>query len=58
VKRGNGLAYTLTRLSRERPDLYARVIARPPQMSANKAAIEAGIRKKPVRRCPTCGHQW
>jgi hypothetical protein len=38
--RGNGKAYTLDRLKRERPDLFARVVAK--ELSANKAAIEAG----------------
>lgn len=56
VKRGTSLAYTLDRLERERPDLYAKVIAK--EMSANAAAIEAGFRKPPVRRCPQCGHEW
>jgi len=28
------------------------------EMSANAAAIEAGYRKKPVKRCPKCGHEW
>jgi hypothetical protein len=41
-KQGNSRAYTLTRLKRERPDLYARVKAG--ELSANAAAIEAGWR--------------
>jgi hypothetical protein len=45
-KRGTSLAYTLDRLSRERPDLLAKVAAK--EMSANAAAIEAGFRKKPT----------
>jgi len=41
--RGNSTSYTLRRLARERPDLLARVETG--EMSANKAAIEAGFRK-------------
>jgi predicted RNA-binding Zn-ribbon protein involved in translation (DUF1610 family) len=55
-RHGNSLAYTLDRLERQRPDLFARVVAK--QLSANAAAIEAGFRKKPVRCCPNCGHRW
>jgi len=40
-----GKAYTLTRLKREREDLYDQVKAK--KLSANAAAIEAGWRKKP-----------
>lgn len=43
AERGNSRAYTLDRLEKERPDLYARVKA--DELSANKAAIEAGWRK-------------
>ena len=42
---GNTKAYTLTRLSKEAPELYERVKAG--GLSANAAAIEAGFRKKP-----------
>ena len=57
VKQGNSLAYTLRRLNCEKhKPLYDKVIAG--EMSANAAAIEAGFRKKPVRRCPKCGHEW
>lgn len=38
--------YTLYRIKQERPDLYERVLKK--EMSANKAAIEAGFRKKMV----------
>jgi hypothetical protein len=41
---GTSLAYTLDRLHRERPDLYAKVVAK--EMSDNKAAIAAGFRKQ------------
>jgi hypothetical protein len=51
-----GRAYILARLDRDRPDLAARVRAH--ELSANAAAIEAGFRKKPKRRCPECGHEW
>jgi hypothetical protein len=43
---GTSVAYTLRRLARERPDLLARVEAG--ELSANKAAIEAGFRKVPT----------
>jgi hypothetical protein len=46
VSQGNSLAYTLDRLSRERPDLLAKVESK--RMSANAAAIQAGFRKKPT----------
>ena len=57
-RRGYGTfrAYVLARLKGDRPDLAQRVIDG--ELSANAAAIEAGIRKKPVRRCPNCGHEW
>jgi hypothetical protein len=55
-KQGTSRAYTLDRLKRERPDLFERVKAK--ELSANAAAIEAGFRKKSVRRCPHCGHEW
>jgi hypothetical protein len=42
---GNRRDYTLTRLKRARPDLFARVTRQ--ELSANAAAIEAGFRKKP-----------
>jgi hypothetical protein len=51
MARGNNLAYTLARLSRDHSKLYERVIAG--ELSANAAAIEAGFRKR--RRCPHCG---
>lgn len=41
---GNSKAYTLDRLSRDRPDLLERV--KSGQLSANKAMIEAGFRPK------------
>jgi hypothetical protein len=44
-KHGTSLAYTLDRLSRERPDLLAKVETG--KLSANAAAIQAGFRKKP-----------
>jgi hypothetical protein len=47
-KHGNSRAYTLSRLKRVRPDLFEKVCAK--EMSANAAAIEAGIRKKPERK--------
>lgn len=53
---GNASTYILKRLKRDRPDLAEKVIAG--VMSANAAAIKAGFRKKPVKRCPQCGHEW
>ena len=44
AKQGNSRAYTLDRLQRERPELFAQVEAG--KLSANAAAIEAGWRKK------------
>ena len=67
---GRGRAYTLARLDRadakdlERkgmtPEQFTDLAAsvRAGEMSANAAAIEAGFRKKPVKRCPKCGHEW
>ncbi len=43
---GNSKAYTCERLKREAPDLFEEVKAG--RMSANAAAIQAGIRKKPT----------
>jgi hypothetical protein len=54
--KGNSRAYTLDRLKRARRDLFDQVCAG--ELSANAAAIEAGFRKKPVKRCPKCGHEW
>jgi hypothetical protein len=53
---GTSATYTLKRLKRERRDLFDKVCAG--ELSANAAAIEAGFRKKPVKRCPKCGHEW
>lgn len=53
---GTSLAYTLDRLKREDWKLYDKVITG--ELSANAAAIKAGFRKKPVKRCPKCGHEW
>jgi hypothetical protein len=41
---GNSRAYTVSRLQRESPDLFAKVAAG--EMSANAAAIKAGFRKR------------
>lgn len=43
---GNSRAYTLDRLKRKRPDLYAEVVAG--RLTANAAAIEAGFRKHTI----------
>lgn len=44
VDQGTSLSYTLSRLKRDHPELFAAVVAE--RMSANAAAIEAGFRKK------------
>lgn len=46
VDHGNSKAYTVSRLKRDRPDLFERVVAG--ELSANRAAIEAGFRRKPT----------
>lgn len=56
LKNNRGALYTLKRLKRDRPDLFQQVLGG--GMSANAAALEAGFRKKPIRRCPQCGHEW
>lgn len=43
-ERGTSKSYTLSRLHRDRPDLYERVVAG--ELTANSAALEAGYRKK------------
>jgi hypothetical protein len=43
---GTSKAYTVSRLKRDRPDLFEKVVAG--ELSANKAAIEAGFRRKPT----------
>lgn len=48
--RGNARAYTLDRLSRERPDLYQQVVDK--ELTANAAAIEAGWRKRKIQLEP------
>ena len=53
---GTSRAYTLDRLKRECRELFDKVCAG--ELSANAAAIMAGFRKKPVKRCPKCGHEW
>ena len=46
TKQGNSRAYTLDRLHREAPKLYAKVVAK--KLSANAAAIEAGFRLRTI----------
>ena len=54
---GRGRDYILARLNRDdRAELAAKV--RDGELSANAAAIEAKYRKKPVKQCPKCGHEW
>jgi hypothetical protein len=44
---GTSKSYTVSRLKRDRPDLFGKVVAG--ELSANKAAIEAGFRRNPSR---------
>lgn len=44
ASKGTSRAYTASRLKRDRPDLFAKVVAG--KLSANAAAIKAGFRKK------------
>jgi len=44
--KGNSRSYTVSRLQREAPELFAQVVAG--TLSANAAAIQAGFRKKPT----------
>jgi hypothetical protein len=46
VRADRGKAYTVSRLQREAPELFAQVVAG--TLSANAAAIQAGFRKKPT----------
>jgi hypothetical protein len=55
-KGGTSRDYILARLDRDQSELAIKV--RSGELSANAAAIKAGFRKKPVRRCPKCGHEW
>jgi hypothetical protein len=48
---GNSAAAAHRRLRKDRPDLHARVLAG--ELSANAAMIEAGFRKRAVRKTPT-----
>jgi hypothetical protein len=43
-------------LERDHPELFAAYSHG--ELSANAAAIAAGFRKKPVKRCPKCGHEF
>ncbi len=43
VDRGTSKSYTVSRLKRDRPDLFERVVSG--DLSANRAAIEAGFRQ-------------
>jgi hypothetical protein len=46
LEKDRGKAYTVSRLQREAPELFAQVVAG--TLSANAAAIQAGFRKKPT----------
>lgn len=53
----NTAGHVLARLDRDGfADLASAVRSR--DMSANAAAIKAGFRKKPIKCCPNCGHEW
>lgn len=47
----------LARLDRDNKTELANKV-RIGEISANAAAIKAGIRKNPLKRCPQCGHEW
>ena len=55
MKGGTARAYTLSRLHKKNPKLYARVVAG--ELSAHAAAIEAGIRKRRTALEQLC-HWW
>ena len=46
LSKGTSRSYTVSRLQREAPELFAQVVAG--TLSANAAAIQAGFRKKPT----------
>jgi Arc/MetJ-type ribon-helix-helix transcriptional regulator len=54
---GRGRAYIIARLERDGEIKLAEKVSAG-RMSANAAAEKMGYRKKPVKRCPKCGHEW
>jgi len=53
---GNSSAYTIARLQRDNPELHERVVSG--ELSANKAAIEAGFRKPPLTPLESLLKAW
>jgi hypothetical protein len=57
LKSNGSIERTLARLDRDGFTALAAKV-RAGELSANAAAIQAGYRKKLVKRCPNCGHEW
>ena len=53
---GTSKAYTVSRLKRDRPDLFEKVVAG--ELSANKAAIEAGFRRRARTMSENLDYLW
>ena len=53
---GNSKSYTVSRLKRDRPDLFEKVVAG--ELSANKAAIEAGFRRRARTMSENLDYLW
>ena len=53
---GTSKAYTVSRLKRDRPDLFEKVVAG--ELSANKAAIEAGFRRRSRTPSESLDYWW
>ena len=56
VDHGNSKAYTVSRLKRDRPDLFEKVVAG--ELSANRAAIEAGFRRRARTMSENLDYLW
>ena len=56
-RQGNGSTYLLRRLARDHEKIF-KAYENGKYLSVRAAAIDAGIVKKPVKRCPKCGHEW
>ena len=56
IDRGTSKAYTVSRLKRDRPDLFEKVVAG--ELSANKAAIEAGFRRRARTTSENLDYLW
>ena len=53
---GTSKAYTVSRLKRDRPDLFEKVVAG--ELSANRAAIEAGFRRRARTMSENLDYLW